>query len=260
MTSVGTQTFQTMVDDAEAGSTIILKKGTYQVEGTLRINKALTIQAESGCAVEDVVITGTAPVDKKGVLMEITKNVKLLGLTVRHMGGSPTMTLSTGVGSVCINIKEEGFLHIEDCEVTTETSAAIVANGRGARLYCDSCTVGPCGWDCDSVSGYGICVFAGGYGEVLNTDVWRVSQSGIVAFFPDSVCTAMLCDIGPSQLVAVSAEGGNSRFLARKCTLTDSEWKHCAEYDGGEVTLDQCTLDTRSKLGEASNVVDCAFV
>jgi hypothetical protein len=52
MTSVGTQTFQTMVDDAEAGSTIILKKGTYQVEGTLRINKALTIQAESGCAVE----------------------------------------------------------------------------------------------------------------------------------------------------------------------------------------------------------------
>jgi hypothetical protein len=22
-------------------------------------------------------------------------------------------------------------------------------------------------WDCDSVSGYGICVFAGGYGEVL---------------------------------------------------------------------------------------------
>ena len=34
--------------------------------------------------------------------------VKLLGLTVRHLGGSANMTLSTGVGSVCINIKEEG--------------------------------------------------------------------------------------------------------------------------------------------------------
>ncbi len=34
--------------------------------------------------------------------------VMLKGLTVKHCGGSPTMTLSTGVGSVCINIKEEG--------------------------------------------------------------------------------------------------------------------------------------------------------
>ena len=36
--------------------------------------------------------------------------VMLKGLTVKHYGGSPTMTLSTGVGSVCINIKEDGPL------------------------------------------------------------------------------------------------------------------------------------------------------
>lgn len=37
-------------------------------------------------------------------------------------------------------------------------------------------------------------------------------------------------------------------------------WQHCAEYDGGVVTLDQCTLDQRTKLGEVSNVIDCTFV
>jgi hypothetical protein len=79
------------------------------------------------------------------------------------MGGSPTMTLSTGVGSVCINIKEEGdnnvliifvvwildlhvlvalkysavptgFLHIEDCEVTTETSVRACSPSHDAHM------------------------------------------------------------------------------------------------------------------------------
>jgi hypothetical protein len=74
-----------------------LKKGIYKIDGTLKINKALTIRAEDGCPhevskhtaselmlgrvllmtffIQDVVISGTAPVDKKGVLMEITGKV-----------------------------------------------------------------------------------------------------------------------------------------------------------------------------------------
>ena len=52
MTSVAAPTLQSMIDEAEAGSTLLLKKGTYQVDGTMKITKALTIQAESGCSVE----------------------------------------------------------------------------------------------------------------------------------------------------------------------------------------------------------------
>ncbi len=36
--------------------------------------------------------------------------------------------------------------------------------------------------------------------------------------------------------------------------------QHSAEYDGGVVTFDQCTIDSKSKLGEVSNVIDCTFV
>ena len=60
--------------------------------------------------------------------------------------------------------------------------------------------------------------------------------------------------------MGVSAEGGNSKFLARRCTFRDSEWKHSAEYDGGEVTLKECTIDSASPLGEVTSVVDCTFV
>ena len=97
MTSTAAPTFQSMIDEAGPGSTIVLKKGIYNIDGTLKINKALTIRAEDGCPHEvsnhtlleliletamiddvffqDVVLCGTAPVDKKGVLREITGKV-----------------------------------------------------------------------------------------------------------------------------------------------------------------------------------------
>jgi hypothetical protein len=49
MSSTAAPTFQSMIDEAEAGSTIVLKKGIYNIDGTLKINKALTIRAEDGC-------------------------------------------------------------------------------------------------------------------------------------------------------------------------------------------------------------------
>jgi hypothetical protein len=49
MTNTAAPTFQSMIDEAEAGSTIVLKKGVYNIDGTLKINKALTIRAEEGC-------------------------------------------------------------------------------------------------------------------------------------------------------------------------------------------------------------------
>ena len=52
MTSVAAPPLQSIIDEAEVGSTIVLKKGTYNVEGTLKINKDLTIQAEPGSSVE----------------------------------------------------------------------------------------------------------------------------------------------------------------------------------------------------------------
>ncbi len=49
MTSTAAPTFQSMIDEAGAGSTIVLKKGIYNIDGTLKINKELTIRAEDGC-------------------------------------------------------------------------------------------------------------------------------------------------------------------------------------------------------------------
>ena len=50
--AVSAPTLQTLIDQAQAGSTLVLKKGVYNVEGTLKIDKDLNIVAEEGSVPE----------------------------------------------------------------------------------------------------------------------------------------------------------------------------------------------------------------
>lgn len=76
-----------------------------------------------------------------------------------HQGGSEKGTLSNGLGSICFAIGAGAQVSFEECEITTETSTAIFASGRFTQVQVDTCVVGPNGWECESSSGYGICIF-----------------------------------------------------------------------------------------------------
>jgi len=235
--TVTTESLEDMVAAAEPGDTILLPKGTYELSETLRIDKDITIAAEEGVARNDVLITGSAPTDARGILCMVTSKAKFKGVKVHHAGGSVGGTLSSGKGSICFFVNEPGSLELDDCLVTTETSTAVMASGGQASVLVNTCTIGPCGWDCESAAGYGVCIFRGAHGTVLNTDVYRVGQSGIIAFYEESTALAVACDVGPCQLGGIAAEGQRAVLKAKDVHLHDIEWKQVAEYDGGEVVF-----------------------
>uniref|UniRef100_A0A7S0EUZ4 Right handed beta helix domain-containing protein n=1 Tax=Hanusia phi TaxID=3032 RepID=A0A7S0EUZ4_9CRYP len=247
----------TMIEEAQSGDTIVLGKGNYVLPQPVVLSKDVTIKAEDGLLPTDVVIVGEAPRDKRGVMITVSgANVKLQGVKIVHKGGSIPGTLSNGLGSICMMVLEPGDgrnskLSLDECFVTTETSTAVFVTGGTSRVYVDTCTIGPCGWDVESSSGYGICIFKGAHGEVLNTDVFRCSQSGIIAFYEGSTALVIQCDVGPCQLGGIAAEGQRAQMKASKVKLIDIEWKNCAEYDGGEVIL----LDEVQALVNGETVV-----
>lgn len=134
----------------------------------------------------------------------------------------------------------------ERCEITTETSTAIFCSGRLTTVKVDTSVVGPNGWDCESASGYGVCVFREAYGEVINSDIWRQAQSGVIAFNEGSTALVVSCDIGPCLLGGIAAEGQRATLTAKDVTMRDFdpvsgkyvsriEWREVAQFDGGEV-------------------------
>ncbi|EKX47295.1 hypothetical protein GUITHDRAFT_162682 [Guillardia theta CCMP2712] len=233
----------TRIEEAQSGDTIVLGKGTYVLPKPVVLSKDVTIKAEDGLLPTDVVIVGEAPTDRRGVMLTVSgANVKLQGVKILHKGGSIPGTLSNGLGSICMMVLEPGDgrnskLTLDECFVSTETSTAVFVTGGTSRVNVDTCTIGPCGWDVESSSGYGICIFKGAHGEVLNTDVYRCAQSGIIAFYEGSSALVIQCDVGPCQLGGIAAEGQRAQMKASKVKLIDIEWKNCAEYDGGEVIL-----------------------
>lgn len=236
--SVSTESLADMIEAAEPGDTILLGKGTYDLGGAmLTLDKEITIAAEPGVDRDEVLITGTAPTDARGMMFMVTSKVTIRGVHIHHAGGSVGGTLSSGVGSICIFVNEPGKLELEEVKITTETSTALLCSGQQAAVEVNTCRVGPCGWDVESSAGYGICIFRGAHGTVYNTDVWRVGQSGIIAFYEGSSALCVDCDVGPCQLGGIAAEGQRAELRAKRVHLHDIEWKQVAEYDGGEVVF-----------------------
>lgn len=226
-TSVPTASLHDLVAGAADGDTITLQKGTYELEKTLLLDKDITLQAAEDCEWGDVLITAAAPRDKghfaaradgeclsvmfncKGMIPEESvpptlPQITLRGIKIHHSGGSEKGTLSNGLGSICFSINTGAQVVFERCEITTETSTAIFCSGRLTTVKVDTSVVGPNGWDCESASGYGVCVFREAYGEVINSDIWRQAQSGVIAFNEGSTALVVSCDIGPCLLGGVA--------------------------------------------------------
>jgi len=250
-----------MVAAAAPGDTITLEKGVYTLDKQLKIDKDLTVQAAANCGWGDVVITAAAPTDQGhfggrkdptclGIMFNIQgyipedsspptlPEITFRGIKVVHTSGSTSGTLSNGLGSICMAIGQGARVTFERCEIVTETSTAVFCSGRMSEVKVDTCVIGPNGWDTESSSGYGVCIFREAYGEVINSDVWRQAQSGVISFNEGSTALVVECEVGPCLLGGIAAEGQRATLTAKDVTIKDIEWREVAQFDGGEVIFD----------------------
>jgi len=164
--------------------------------------------------------------------------IKFRGIRVDHTGGSEIGTLSNGLGSICFSIGAGAKVLFEECEIITETSTAIFCSGRLTEVKVDTCVIGPNGWDCESASGYGVCIFREAYGEVINSDIFRQAQSGVIAFNEGSTALVVESEVGPCLLGGIAAEGQRATLTAKDVTINGIEWREVAQFDGGEVLFE----------------------
>lgn len=103
----------------------------------------------------------------------------------------------------------------------TDTGAAVVVQGASGAAIVAQCRLGPCGWWAQSKAGYAVLTRQGGHASVLNSDLYRLSQSGVVAYQGSSSAYVNRCRIGPCLLSAVAAEGTRVELQA-SCSVLDA--------------------------------------
>jgi len=250
-TAVGVESLADRVAAAQPGDTIILEKGEYTIEGSLVIDKPLTIKSAPGLGYRDVLIQGEAPerdtemaasgpatkYNRGAYMIHVTStDVVIQGVSIFLAKGSPGGSLSAGTASVAICC-DDGVVDVRECHLYTDTGAAMVVQGQAATVIVSQCRVGPCGWFAQSKAGYGVLARRGGHASVLNSDFYQLSQSGVVAYQAASTAYVNRCSIGPTLLSAVAAEGMRVELQAKDLVITDIYWREVAEFDGGEVVF-----------------------
>jgi hypothetical protein len=162
-------------------------------------------------------------------------------------GGSTTSGLSAGTASIAVCV-DGGSINIRNCHLYTDTGAAVVVQGTSASAIIAQSRMGPCGWFAQSKAGYAVLTRNGGHASVLNSDLYMLSQSGVVAYQSASTAYVNRCTIGPCLLSAIAAEGMRVELQAKDVNVVDIKWREVAEFDGGEVVF----LDEAGKQEEKS--------